>query len=1249
VDADWADGKTLYIKAVLWGAIDDWNREHGPDEVVRAGDRIMAVNGCTGDAHAMVRECRDRSLLQLLVRRTGDKAEEEEATRDQKESDVSKQKGGPDRPLSGFLPGVQLSGQFVPGVTPPRVVDVLLDLRQNPAPQPADPGSAGGAAHAEVTRSIGGTALAAVGSANGPPPLRLRLDVGPPDHYKVLGLPNHAAGESEVKRCYRRLVLQWHPDKHPVNREQAEEKIRLINNAYETLGNPAKRAAYDQMLAAVERKKAGVRLETSFIKPRMSIPKEFMLCPLGYPDRFVRLDDEHGLRVQCREDVDGVSFKDFFQAAKFTLWWLPEVNNMCRVRARASAAQGVDGGLNFSFEFEGSQADAVEADITLSASQDMRRANLIAMASPFSQGAFRFEGAFWPGRYVSFQPPSSLRMAKLAEEGTDVVDFVLVDYSAAYKYMTTSEVLAGAVESHGGGFVKLSDLRADLSVRMYFQQMLGCAVWNNKDFETFFEGHYDTWDFDQKRARVRMRPRDGVQQQRELPMDWLELLQHAEHQADVAQALLCADEAGVGTLPVGVAIAALARLAEITPAGADAPPQPELTAARRRSLLVLQQLVRSRVGVAQADVLPLQTLLTAFNSVEAVAGCICREAEGGEDTEVTEARTDLTRRLASLVSLRIERAPEEVERNYLAEVLNMPLDWRVAAEPLRAIATRHAASATAATEPAGTFLGDLRAAVRQGREAKPVAEALAKWELQGLHLAEGQVAAEVLEVMVEGGVLIPEAVARLRTSLLHRLPLPELVRLVAVCAEEGLGADVLKPMLQARVAVAGPGLIAVPPASLLRLAMSAAKSPVIVEVALGPIAGAAAAALAVWPPDSVAELLLVVATKEAAATSPGARKLFAQATEILQPHLAELIPSVLLKVVVAAGTALTHCRALLEAAAEAATSRLLEFLPDQVLLLTQGMLGLGARHRAVVRLLDFWTEQLGGKGGLPSGALSADEVADLARLLALVAPGHIAVFEAIATRLIEALAPELTAAGRASLQAALPDDGGPDFPSRTLLLQAVFAGAGVRRSGTLSERSRSRTDSQQCSPRSQPSPGSPRSPPRSPRSPRSSRSCSQSPSKRLRRGVPENARALGADPSKLVASAAAFTSPVAGLDEFPAPTAPGSVLPAVAAHAAPAIAEQPARMGTTSLRSTLDPRKAAFTAVPDLAAAAVEAFAAKAPLACAVPSAAAMAMGVAGPGTQREAMEEDSSAAAAAKLWRFFNSSSVRPKRQVAP
>lgn len=68
IDVDWADGKTLYIKSIQPGAIDEWNWNNAPTHAVRAGDRIVAVNGLAGDATVMVRECRANRQLQLLVR-----------------------------------------------------------------------------------------------------------------------------------------------------------------------------------------------------------------------------------------------------------------------------------------------------------------------------------------------------------------------------------------------------------------------------------------------------------------------------------------------------------------------------------------------------------------------------------------------------------------------------------------------------------------------------------------------------------------------------------------------------------------------------------------------------------------------------------------------------------------------------------------------------------------------------------------------------------------------------------------------------------------------------------------------------------------------------------------------------------------------------------------------------------------------------------------------------------------------------
>ncbi|NLC08000.1 MAG: molecular chaperone DnaJ [Syntrophomonadaceae bacterium] len=64
------------------------------------------------------------------------------------------------------------------------------------------------------------------------------------DYYEVLGV-NRGASEAELKKAYRKLALQYHPDRNKDD-PKAEEKFKEINEAYEVLSDPQKRAAYDQ-------------------------------------------------------------------------------------------------------------------------------------------------------------------------------------------------------------------------------------------------------------------------------------------------------------------------------------------------------------------------------------------------------------------------------------------------------------------------------------------------------------------------------------------------------------------------------------------------------------------------------------------------------------------------------------------------------------------------------------------------------------------------------------------------------------------------------------------------------------------------------------------------------------------------------------------------------------------------------------------------------------------------------------------
>ncbi|MCP9453445.1 MAG: J domain-containing protein [Nitrospira sp.] len=80
------------------------------------------------------------------------------------------------------------------------------------------------------------------------------------DYYRILGV-SHEASDEDIKKAYRKLVLQYHPDRNPGSRE-AEETIRRINAAYEIIGNPETRKSYDRLSWGVESHSEAVDLAT---------------------------------------------------------------------------------------------------------------------------------------------------------------------------------------------------------------------------------------------------------------------------------------------------------------------------------------------------------------------------------------------------------------------------------------------------------------------------------------------------------------------------------------------------------------------------------------------------------------------------------------------------------------------------------------------------------------------------------------------------------------------------------------------------------------------------------------------------------------------------------------------------------------------------------------------------------------------------------------------------------------------------
>ncbi|MDR0586314.1 MAG: molecular chaperone DnaJ [Treponema sp.] len=83
------------------------------------------------------------------------------------------------------------------------------------------------------------------------------------DYYEVLGVPKNAS-KDDIKKAYRKLAIQYHPDKNPGNKA-AEDKFKEATEAYEILGDDQRKAAYDQFgFAGVEGMSGGQDFSQTF-------------------------------------------------------------------------------------------------------------------------------------------------------------------------------------------------------------------------------------------------------------------------------------------------------------------------------------------------------------------------------------------------------------------------------------------------------------------------------------------------------------------------------------------------------------------------------------------------------------------------------------------------------------------------------------------------------------------------------------------------------------------------------------------------------------------------------------------------------------------------------------------------------------------------------------------------------------------------------------------------------------------------
>jgi len=797
------------------------------------------------------------------------------------------------------------------------------------------------------------------------------------DHYEALELKDDMVDEAAIKKAYRKLVLKWHPDKHPADRDEAEERIRSINEAYEVLSNPTKRGAYDQQRRAVEVRRRTGGVVSRVVCVKTDLPRECMLQPVGYPDKFVRYVNR-GRGAECivqsraearsrESDLTLEDFLPFFKATKLSMWWLPEGDSQCRIRAVEISTDiffgtpikvGQAGGLNFALRIDPGESNVDSSVKLMEAKRGEKRENVNfkVLPSPCYEGAFRFEAAYQRGYFLAYRPPTGLRMVNLASSSGSscVTDFSAIDFGNMFKFIEIEEVLRPAMQG-STDWLPLDWLKMHHDVQAYFRDILGRPMWEDDDFQTYFAGHFDTWEFRHEDRSVRLR-----RQEERVSLE----LSRATGPDQVSQTIVGAATAALERLPWRYAQDALSMLSR--PGSQEISAVLAVMEAKRRLIAALDMILKlARTG---PDAPSLAALVSIAHQVHLVSG----------DPSLVKIRNEALEKLGKDILPEIEAADRRkqglgFELSDFAALLALPGISAKSDMVLRLMAPQSAKASVP------ELLQVVGAAV--GAEVGAVAKAAA---LTAFRLAERgppEETCSVLRAALTAGVLDDECAAAM-TRCAASLETNDLVLCISTLVDRG-GDAVAISVAATNLASRGT-LASLPPDSLLGLTVGGTKTAALAP-ALASVTEAATATLGIFSVPQVIRLLLATAKAKGQTSQAATAKdaLFKQAAEILKPQLHELSTVDIIKVALAIGGTASG-RELLGVAAKEAEKRLPDVQFPQLLLLTQALVPLGGDHESVRRIVDHWAAALAGEGG--GGALSADHMVKLVQTLTPVLP-----------------------------------------------------------------------------------------------------------------------------------------------------------------------------------------------------------------------------------------------------------------------